>query len=450
MKKEMKLSEKVAANSTGFSYQIPISRTFTKDGKMFLEGTASSTSQDDHGTIFNQQCQEGFVSDINDGIKDGEPVFCESEHMGDESPLFELGWVVEGELSENLTRVLVELDQDNPNAIYYWNKFNKGDTKRKEQTKWGLSVNGWVQDSHFNSSGIREFDRVKLRKVGIVRQPSNPDSYIDNIVRSVSPEDEISESKNVVIVKKENRMSKVKVERGMLLDYVNSLVTQDSQEKIYDALSTATRLAQNMLGWVQYYDDPAAKAQEVMDDFNAVVKEVLSNGDTTSILAEMQEDYEEAQSYYDEYRSKENTMPVKEQVNGKEEATRSEAETNGQDAQETTPEATKEKVTEDAKEVTATEDSGSDDKQPESTETTVAKVDETSETETATEVAKVESSLVEVVEVLQQSKVAEVVAESEKTVEVVEKSTAITLDQVQEMVTRALADATKVYKDEIE
>jgi len=175
-----------------FKIQIPITRAYMNEsGEMLFEGTASSTSVDAHETIFNEACQESFASDILNGMATGEPVELESEHNGDLEPMNILGPVISAEIIDgNKLKIIGRLDPDNPKSVYYFKKMTVADPITKRVKQYGLSINGNVIAAHFDynaelKKNIRVFDRVVLKRVGIVRKPSNPDSWIEKMIRSV-------------------------------------------------------------------------------------------------------------------------------------------------------------------------------------------------------------------------------------------------------------------------
>jgi hypothetical protein len=189
-----------------FKFAIPVTRAYTNaEGEMFFEGTASSTSIDTFHTVFNRQCQEGFSFDVIRGLESGEPVELEAEHLGEEEPMNILGALVSAVVTEeDKLKVTARLDADNPKAVYYFKKMTVPDPITGKTKQFGLSINGTVETAHFEYSdelrkNIRVFDRVKLKRVGIVRKPSNPDSWIEKIIRSVEWSDieTMSEEKEV-------------------------------------------------------------------------------------------------------------------------------------------------------------------------------------------------------------------------------------------------------------
>lgn len=163
-----------------------------QDGEMIFEGTASSETLDSHRTRFNAEAQEGFQFDIMKGMEDLEPVELEAEHKGEEGPMNILGPVVFGTVSaDNKLMIRAKLDSDNPQAVYYFNKMTKPDKITGKVKKFGLSINGTVEKAHYEydqeaGTHIEVFDRVRLKRIGIVRKPSNPDCWVEKIIRSVN------------------------------------------------------------------------------------------------------------------------------------------------------------------------------------------------------------------------------------------------------------------------
>lgn len=314
-----------------FSYTIPITRAYKENGKMFLEGTASTIEVDSYNTIFSEECQEGFVRDILDGLEGGEPVLVEAEHLSDQCDIYEIGWTVDGCLNEQRTDVRLELDSNNPIAISYYNKMTIPDPKTKRTKQYGLSINGCAVRSHYNNEGIRVFDEVKLRKIGIVRSPSNPSAYIKSIIRSVekhelndnlsneegktqmkekatevlrdeadtSALDEVgteqetpteqevrSDEKNLVELTEE-------VKRGILMEQLDYLLKQERMDQVFDALECLIRLTQDSLRYAKWEDDPTGAIEAIMRDFNDAFRMIMTEQDVTTNLAMMEDRWKE-------------------------------------------------------------------------------------------------------------------------------------------------------------
>lgn len=175
-----------------FKLDIEISRAYeSDDGRWLFEGIASSTAVDSHDTIFSVSCQEGFVFDIEDGMRAGEPIELEAEHLGDDLPMNVVGSVVAAEVDDaGKLRVRCELDKDNPQAQFYWNKMTKINPRTGKVKRFGLSIHGHAVDAGWQfvkdlNKSLQVFHRVKLKRVGIVRKPSNPESWIGKMLRSV-------------------------------------------------------------------------------------------------------------------------------------------------------------------------------------------------------------------------------------------------------------------------
>lgn len=178
---------------------MPIVRAKEEGDFYFLEGIASSTSIDLHETIFSLECQKNFEEQILNSrmlIESGEVseddiIKAESEHDGRLNPIFDLGVVDNARLNDNMLWVQLKLDKENPLSTYYFKIINNPDPKRGRPKKLGLSINGFVKKwrNEFSkelNKNIVVFDEFKLKRIGIVRFPSNPDtSELYAIARSI-------------------------------------------------------------------------------------------------------------------------------------------------------------------------------------------------------------------------------------------------------------------------
>lgn len=180
-----------AITTQDFNFAISVSRAWEDDGAKYFEGVASSTKLDSHDTKMSLTCQEGFAFDIRKGMEDKIPVILEVEHMGEDEPMNEIGWVTQASVNTNgQLQVICRFDSDNPKAMFYYNKMTKKDPITQKPKQFGLSINGIVDKAHWEfdeeaSRTIQVFDRVILKKIGLVRKPSNPDSWVTKIIRSV-------------------------------------------------------------------------------------------------------------------------------------------------------------------------------------------------------------------------------------------------------------------------
>jgi hypothetical protein len=174
-------------NTKEFEIAIPIVRAYKgEDGYSYLEGVASSTKVDSFETIFNRNCQQGFALDIISNAGTYDAVKLEAEHKGHEEPINIIGTIADATVNENDELVIrAILDVGNPKGKYYWDSMTNPDPKLGRTKKFGLSINGVVKEWHMNTEGICVFDRVKLEKIGIVREPSNPSTWLQKLARSV-------------------------------------------------------------------------------------------------------------------------------------------------------------------------------------------------------------------------------------------------------------------------
>jgi len=198
-----------------FKFAIPITRAYmSESGEMLFEGIASSTSIDTFETVFNANCQNSFAFDIARGMETGEPVELEAEHLGEEEPMNILGAVINAEVTEDSRlKVIARLDSDNPKAVYYFKKMTVPDAITGKTKQFGLSINGVVREAEYQYNeelrkNIRVFNRVQLRKIGIVRRPSNPDSWIEKIIRSVDWS-EVEETKQEIAERNSSELKKL-------------------------------------------------------------------------------------------------------------------------------------------------------------------------------------------------------------------------------------------------
>jgi hypothetical protein len=174
-----------------FKIVVPIVRAIKdENGDMIIEGVASTPDVDSHETIFNENCQEGFEIDVNTNAGTDDPVVIEVEHLGEVEPMNHLGALTKANVTNNSELFIrAKLDPKNPKAVYYFDVMSNPDPKLGRPKRLGLSINGTVEEAHWEyneelGKQIRVFDRVVLKKVGIVRSPSNPNTWVEKLVRS--------------------------------------------------------------------------------------------------------------------------------------------------------------------------------------------------------------------------------------------------------------------------
>lgn len=175
--------------SRNFEVSIPIIRAREDSEFYYLEGIASSTSIDQHETIFSLECQKNFEKQIleakrriesNEEVWEDDLVKAESEHDGRFNPIFDLGVIDNASLTDEKLWIRLKLDKENPLSIYYFKVIQNPDPKKGRPKSLGLSINGVAKKwrKEFNrelGKDIVVFDELTLKRVGIVRNPSNPD-----------------------------------------------------------------------------------------------------------------------------------------------------------------------------------------------------------------------------------------------------------------------------------
>lgn len=175
-----------------FTFETDVMRAEESDNKLFLIGCASSTAEDTFETIFSEECQRGFVEDC-----ENDTVIVESIHseklakIGIGSRyLFSVGRVVESYLEyddkEQKTKFIVkiEIDSENPEAVRLYNMVKNPKKEYGHPEKLALSIHGKIIKWHYEK-GKKIFDRVRLTHIAIVDNPSNKDTYLEVISRSI-------------------------------------------------------------------------------------------------------------------------------------------------------------------------------------------------------------------------------------------------------------------------
>lgn len=170
-----------------FSFNAVL-RAVEENGIKYLEGVASSTSKDQHGTIFSEDCQDGFVSDINENnvvidIKHSDN-FMDFIGKADSATV-----VQEGDITKLVVRI--KLNNNNPQATQLYNIIREPNVEMGEPDSLGMSIMGTAKKWHINSEGITIFDRVILERIAITDNPSNTDTFINVIKRSIEKREEL-------------------------------------------------------------------------------------------------------------------------------------------------------------------------------------------------------------------------------------------------------------------
>lgn len=185
-----------------FSFNAVL-RAVEENGIKYLEGVASSTSKDQHGTIFSEDCQDGFVSDINENnvvidIKHSDN-FMDFIGKADSATVIQ-----EDDVTKLVVRI--KLNNNNPQATQLYNIIREPNVEMGEPDNLGMSIMGTAKKWHINSEGITIFDRVILERIAITDNPSNTDTFINVIKRSIEKREEL-------MSKELNQTEEVEVQR---------------------------------------------------------------------------------------------------------------------------------------------------------------------------------------------------------------------------------------------
>lgn len=180
--------------------QRAIATSEPTDGKLMIEGTASSTSEDWYGTEMSPACLLGMQAQFNMGIGlfpshgswiDGlewddemghtveaviEPMQMTAGQAEDQDPEMGSGYCL---------RIKGDLDAENAKCQELARRLAKGQ-------KIGMSIGGWFTEIRFiMDEDEEEIDRIIVEKVeldhlAIVRNPANPDCVDLKLLRSIA------------------------------------------------------------------------------------------------------------------------------------------------------------------------------------------------------------------------------------------------------------------------
>lgn len=262
------MSEK---SNEDFNFNARISRAYKdeKSGKYYIEGVASSTSIDAHRTIFSENCLRGWKEDFESGL----PTYIEINHDGMKDWTKRIGKVSEVEVRKSIEKkdeednfitelfIRAELDSDNPLALQTFNTINNPKVEYGQPEELGLSINGYITKMRLKKIGdevIEIYDRARLALIGVVEYPSNPDTFVNALKRSV--ENNILVKRNMenmskrseeveVIIETDNNSSSIvenqEVTRELLEDAgldVNQKLIMDLKELVVDIMSEIDKL----------------------------------------------------------------------------------------------------------------------------------------------------------------------------------------------------------------
>lgn len=174
---------------SAFTFDTQIVRAEEVDGKRYLIGCASSTSRDTFDTIFSKDCQEGFIEDCantNEIIK--------VDMFHNNQFIFQVGKVIEAytQYEEDSDKTFfyskIMLKRNNVFANQVYEDLTSTETEFGDPPKIGLSISGDVVTAHYeriDGKITKVYDRVKLKKIAITDRPSNPDTFLEAVSRSL-------------------------------------------------------------------------------------------------------------------------------------------------------------------------------------------------------------------------------------------------------------------------
>lgn len=213
-------------------------RASEKNGKKYIVGVASSDSKDDYKTIFSNACQIGFVEDCQNFN-----ILVELEHQEKFGHPFikNIGKVVSAsaikENNKTLFQVETELNSKSFLANYVFDTVKDPDPSFGEPIKFGFSIYGVVQKSHFeyiDGEYTKIYDRVSLRRIAMTDHPSNPDTFIEAVSRA-SEQDNVTELPKVEPIQEQTTEEvardsiTIETEYGSASSLINQLANNQSQ-----------------------------------------------------------------------------------------------------------------------------------------------------------------------------------------------------------------------------
>lgn len=170
-----------------FTSEIEVFRASEKNGKKYITGIASSTSRDDYNTIFAESAQVGFVEDCQNSN-----IIVELYHQEKNNhPVFlNIGKVVSASVvrqdGKTSFQVEIEIKPTSSLANDIWNIIQNPDPSFGDPVKFGMSIHGIVTKSHYeyvDNIYTKIYDRVSLRRIAIVDNPSNTDTFAEAVAR---------------------------------------------------------------------------------------------------------------------------------------------------------------------------------------------------------------------------------------------------------------------------
>lgn len=271
------MSEK---SNEDFNFNARISRAYKdeKSGKYYIEGVASSTSIDAHRTIFSENCLRGWKEDFESGL----PTYIEINHDGMKDWTKRIGKVSEVEVRKSIEKkdeednfitelfIRAELDSDNPLALQTFNTINNPKVEYGQPEELGLSINGYITKMRLKKIGdevIEIYDRARLALIGVVEYPSNPDTFVNALKRSVE--------NNILVKRNMENMSKRSEEVEVIIETDNNSSSIVENQEVRETLKD---------GGVEANKKAISETVELMND---VISEInkLENLKSESLIA---------------------------------------------------------------------------------------------------------------------------------------------------------------------
>jgi len=216
-------------------------RASEKNGKKYIVGVASSDSKDDYKTIFSNACQIGFVEDCQNFN-----ILVELEHQEKFGHPFikNIGKVISAsaikENNKTLFQVETELNSKSFLANYVFDTVKDPDPSFGEPIKFGFSIYGVVQKSHFeyiDGEYTKIYDRVSLRRIAMTDHPSNPDTFVEAVSRA-SEQDNVTELPKVEPIQEQEPTTEEVARDSIIIqtDYGSASGLINQLQKILDSL----------------------------------------------------------------------------------------------------------------------------------------------------------------------------------------------------------------------
>ena len=218
-----------------------------KPGEILLEGIASSTSVDWHGTEMSIEALQHMQSQFKAGVP-----YVPSHRDDEWDQVF--GMTVDADIERgavlkdavrggpdvgHLLRVKTSVYQEDSRASRLLNLLDRGATV-------GWSIGGWFTDMEVITNDSDEVERmiikgVELDHLAVTRRPSNPDSWIYSVARSVGDAVKAINTEKVEerhVVKVEETEDHIKVTYGKSEDW-DGMYSTEGEEVVEDPYDEA-------------------------------------------------------------------------------------------------------------------------------------------------------------------------------------------------------------------